>query len=82
MRAWLFQESMPCVLCKMHGTIAHIFPQDIQARNTRICSFANPVHLNFGLKPLISRLFPTTLTELKAIAAPAITGLSKKPLNG
>lgn len=28
------------------------------------------------------RLLLTTLTELRAMAAPAIIGLSKKPLNG
>jgi hypothetical protein len=28
------------------------------------------------------RLLETTLTELNAIAAPAITGLNRKPVNG
>ena len=38
--------------------------------------------LNYNFFDFNRRLFVTTLTELKAMAAPAIIGFSKKPFTG
>ena len=61
----------------VEGRMLHVGGEDVQ-----VFQYPHAAALNFGLNPRRRLALPTTVTDEKAIAAPAINGLSSRLKNG